>query len=240
MIKGLRKAILCLIIVGIHAPRANAQRNISDIGAWYMYFWNAKIKDKAIGFQGDVQHRNWNLGGDLEQLLLRGGVTYSPNKAVKFTLGYGHITTGTLGTQLKSTTQESRIYQEALLPHQVGNRVYLTHRFRFEQRFAESQNFRTRFRYNIFMNIALNQQKMQKGTFYLALYNELFINGQRRVSPTNMVQYYDRNRLYSALGYHVKDNLKIQLGFMNQTTNTIGKNQLQASLHHTIAAKEDK
>ena len=53
-----------------------------------MYFFSADLGDKGFGVQGDIQYRNWNFGGDLEQLLLRGGLTYKPKNAnVKFTLG---------------------------------------------------------------------------------------------------------------------------------------------------------
>ena len=149
------------------------------MGAWYMYFFNTTFRESPWGIQGDVQFRNWNIAGDLEQLLLRGGVTYKPKKAdIKLTFGYGNVTTGSYGTD-KSTSNESRIYQEALFPVQFGNRLYTNHRFRYEQRFVEGQDLRTRYRYNLFLNIALNKAVMDKRTLYLALYNELFINGQR-------------------------------------------------------------
>lgn len=234
MNKLIRVKLLACLSFFILSKGLMSQTFNDKLGAWYMYFWNTTIKEGPIGFQGDIQYRNWNIAGDLEQLLLRGGITYNPNKNVKLTLGYGNITTGTFGTALKGTTQESRIYQEALLPHKVGERVYLTHRFRYEQRFVENQDFRTRYRYNLFANIALNKKKMKKGTLYLALYNELFMNGQKRVSATATTQYFDRNRFYSAFGYYIKDNLKVQLGVMNQTNNVYGKNQTQLSLHHKI------
>lgn len=98
-----------------------------------MYFWNTQIKQGPWGFQGDVQYRNWNSIGDLEQLLLRGGLTYTPkNAAIKFTLGYGNIQTGTYGSS-NETSMEHRIYQEALFPQKIGERFYLTHRLRHEQ-----------------------------------------------------------------------------------------------------------
>ncbi len=182
--------------------------------------------------QGDIQFRNWNLGGDLEQLLLRGGITYKPkNTNIKFTLGYGNITTGTYGTD-NSTTAESRIYQEALYPVQFGNRFYTNHRFRYEQRFVENQDFRTRYRYNLFLNIPLNRAEMSEKTVYIGLYNEIFINGQRNIGNDNTVEIFDRNRLYGALGYIIKQGMKIQLGVMNQTTNNWSKNQVQLSFHH--------
>lgn len=202
------------------------------LGAWYMYFWNTQIKESPVGFQGDVQFRNWNLGGDLEQLLLRGGVTYQPKGfSAKFTLGYGHIWTGAPGDPT-TTTQESRIYQEALLPHHPGGRFYLTHRFRYEQRFVEGQDFRTRYRYNLFLNVPLTSKSIDQGTLYLALYNELFINGERGIGDGRTVELFDRNRSYAALGFAVKKSLKVQLGVMRQTTDNWAKNQVQLSLHH--------
>ena len=211
-----------------------AQVNEDKLGTWYMYFFNTTFKESSWGIQGDVQYRNWNIAGDLEQLLLRGGVTYQPKKAdIKLTFGYGNITTGSYGAD-KSTSAESRIYQEALFPVKFGNRFHTSHRFRYEQRFVENQDFRTRYRYNMFINIPLNKTEMEKKTLYLALYNELFINGQRQIGNNNTVEIFDRNRFYFALGYIIKKGFKIQLGAMNQTTNNWSKNQLQVSLHQVF------
>lgn len=202
----------------------------SQMGAWYMYFFNTSHEKSKIGFQGDVQYRNWNIAGDLEQLLLRGGVTFKPEKAnIKFTLGYGNITTGAFGED-NSTINESRIYQEALFPTKIGERFYLNHRLRYEQRFVEDQSLRTRYRYNLFVNVALNQKEMKEKTIYLALYDEIFINGTGM--PGQNI--FDRNRAYIALGYVLKKGMKFQLGIMNQTTNTVNKNQLQLSFHHAF------
>lgn len=210
----------------------NSQIDNDQLGAWYMYFFNTSFGEGPWGVQGDIQYRNWNIGGDLEQLLIRGGFTYQPKTTnIKFTLGYGNVTTGAFG-DTKSTTQESRIYQEALFPVQFGNRFFTTHRFRYEQRFVEGQDFRTRYRYNLFLNIAINKSGMEPKTVYLALYNELFINGQRNIGENKTVELFDRNRFYTALGYVIKKGLKVQAGIMNQSTNSWKKNQLQVSLHH--------
>jgi hypothetical protein len=230
----MRKLTLLTILLATigFQKEASAQINEDQIGAWYMYFFSADLKDKGFGIQGDVQYRNWNLGGDLEQLLLRGGLTYKPKNAnVKFTLGYGNITTSEFGSGTSSVS-ESRIYQEALLPHKVADRIYLTHRFRYEQRLVEDQDFRTRYRYNLFLTVPLNSKVIEKKTIYFALYNELFINGQREISFNKFVQIFDRNRFYAAVGYCITDNLKVQVGMMRQTTNSWDKRQLQVSCHH--------
>lgn len=224
--------LVWISLMGI--PRAYAQFDEDQLGAWYMYFFSGKMGEGPWGVQGDAQFRNWDLGGDLEQLLLRGGITYSPENAnIKFTLGYGNITTGAFGDD-NSTVTESRIYQEALFPTVFADRFFLTHRFRYEQRWVEGQDMRTRYRYNLFMNIPLNQPNLKQGAIYLALYNELFINGERSIGSGNTVEIFDRNRFYTAVGYSIKDNLRTQLGVMKQTTNNWSKNQLQWSLHHSF------
>lgn len=213
---------------------SNAQVESGKTGAWYMYFFDHQFKESSFGFQGDIQYRNWNLGGDLEQLLLRAGATYRPKGInAKFTLGYGHITSGAFGDS-DDTSSESRIYQEALLPHKLGNRVYLTHRFRYEQRFVDNQDFRTRYRYNLFMNIPFNKSSIEKNAFYAALYNELFMNGQKEIGDNREVAFFDRNRTYLGIGYVLKKGMKFQLGWMNQKTNSVGKAQLQLSFHHNF------
>ena len=203
-------------------------------GAWYMYFFNTEFGDSNFGVQGDIQYRNWNIMGDLEQLLLRGGLTYSPENAnIRFTLGYGNITTGAYGDS-DETVVENRIYQEVLLPQKVGNRFFLTHRYRYEQRFVDDQDFRTRFRYALFMNVVLNQQSLDKNAFYIALYNELFINGEKETGENLEVDLFDRNRTYFGLGYGITDKLRVQAGWMKQITSNWQKGQLQLSLHHRL------
>lgn len=212
---------------------ALSQVNEDKVGAWYMYFWNTNFSESKVGLQGDLQYRNYNLIGDLEQLLLRGGITYNPITSIKLTLGYGHITTGIPG-QSNHTSRESRIYQEALLPHKISQRILLTHRFRYEQRWVENQDLRTRFRYNLFLNLPLNQPNLSKNSIYLAFYNEIFINGERNIGDGLRVELFDRNRLYSGIGYGLKENLRMQLGYLEQTGSLISKGQWQVSLHHTF------
>lgn len=223
---------LCLILFLCTPLCAQTGPDEDQLGSWYMYFFNTSFGDGPFGVQGDIQYRSWNAGGDLEQLLLRGGLTYRPEEVnALFTLGYGNITTGAFGDS-DATTGESRIYQEALLPQKLGKRFQLTHRFRYEQRWVEDQDFRTRYRYNIFVNVLLNATEMEKKTLYLALYNELFINGQKDIGDGREVQYFDRNRTYLGLGYALADNLRVQAGWMRQTTVNWTKDQAQLSLHH--------
>jgi len=67
---------------------------------------------------------------------------------------------------------------------------------------------------------------------YVALYNELFINGQRDIGDGRVVEIFDRNRMYLGMGYMLNPNMKFQLAWMNQITDTQNKGQLQLSMHH--------
>lgn len=128
------RKLLTIFFVLFIGGGLNAQTPDEDQpGAWYMYFFQKNFEDSRFGIQGDYQFRFWDLGGDLEQILLRTGATFKPDDAdILFTLGYGHIITGQFG-EGSNNFSESRIYQEALFPGKVGGRFLFTHRVRYEQ-----------------------------------------------------------------------------------------------------------
>jgi hypothetical protein len=197
-------------------------------------FLQRQFKDSQWGIQGDFQYRDWQGLGDMEQLMLRSGLTFTPkDSGVMFTLGYANITTGQFGEN-DDTFGENRIYQEALFQQKLGSRFYLTHRFRYEQRFVENQDFRTRYRYNLFLNVPLNKKDLSPNAIYVALYNELFINGETGIGDNRSVELFDRNRTYMGMGYVLSPTIRFQLGWMNQKTVNWGKGQLQISMHHNF------
>ena len=226
---------LCLCLAGAVAPGvSSAQVDEDQAGSWYMYFWNVPAGDKAFGFQGDIQHRNWDSGGDLEQLLIRGGVTWRPEGgATQFTLGVANIASEPYGPSGEAV-RENRLYQEASIPQRVGRRLFLTHRFRFEQRWVDQQDFRLRGRYFFGLNYPFNQDDLGKGARYFSFYNETFINLNRDIGDGRSVDAFDRNRLYAAVGFSLTDTLRLQVGYMHQQNNAFGKGQLQFGLFHTL------
>jgi hypothetical protein len=224
-----------LVLVGAMlapgAVLAQTPVDFDQLGAWYMLFWSTRPDDSSVGLQGDVQHRNWNPGTDLEQLLIRGGLTYDmPESPVRLTGGVAHITSGAFGDS-DETSAERRVYQEALVRQSLGPIVSVRHRYRYEQRWVDGQDFRTRFRYALFGDVALNGRGTGDGSIYLALYNEVFINGELEIGGSRSVERFDRNRFYTALGFGVSDRSQLQAGYMIQTVPGGSKGQLQVSLH---------
>lgn len=231
--KPLNATALLALFASLLSQPALAMVDEDQTGLWSMYFWNTSFGDSQFGMQGDVQYRQFDLGEDLEQLLIRGGLTWQPEdmKGTLLTFGYANITSGTFGSS-DSKSNEHRAYQEALLSQQPAEWLYLRHRFRFEQRWVEDQDFRTRVRYAIFADVPVNGVKPGPGSLYLAFYNEVFVNGQRDIGNDTEVELFDRNRTYAALGYGMRNGMRVQFGYMHQETDAIGKGQLQLSLHH--------
>jgi len=204
-----------------------------ETGLWSMYFFSGDFGESRWLVQGDLQYRQWSIGEDTEQILRRGAIGYRPGDGrMVLAGGYAFITTKSFGSG-GPETDEHRVYQEALIPQSVGQRVFLTHRLRSEQRWVDNQDFRTRYRYALFANIPLNRKDLSPGAYYLALYNELFINGERDTGR-GRVDYFDRNRAYAGLGYSISKGLRVQVGVMRQDTQNLDRTQLQLGLHHNF------
>ncbi|OEK09740.1 hypothetical protein A8C32_12575 [Flavivirga aquatica] len=192
------------------------QSQDSNLGNWLIYIGNKKLNSKW-NVHNEVQYRNYDAIGDLEQLLLRTGLGYTFNeKKSNILLGYGYIKsenyTGT--TNNKVSVNEHRIFQQFISGQKVGN-VKLSHRYRFEQRFVED-DFKLRFRYFLGLKIPLSNK--EKNKYYLSAYNEIFLNSKTAI--------FDRNRVYGGLGYNLNKNIRFEFGYMNQFFETASRDQL--------------
>ncbi|MBD0824727.1 DUF2490 domain-containing protein [Aestuariibaculum marinum] len=185
----------------------------SDFGNWLIYIGNKKFNSKW-NIHNELQYRNYNAIGDLEQLLLRTGLGYSFNENKNnVLLGYGYILSGNYidDSENKQSINEHRIFQQFISKQQIG-RLALNHRYRFEQRFLEDE-FKIRFRYFLGFNLPFKTNSR----WYLSAYNEIFLNSKSKV--------FDRNRLYGGLGYKFNSNIKFEAGYMNQFLETSNRDQ---------------
>jgi len=189
----------------------------SNLGNWFMYIGNKKLNSNW-NIHNEVQYRNYNAIGDMEQLLLRTGIGYNlTQNNNNLLLGYGFIRSENyVLPDQKLGNNEHRVFQQ-FITRQSFNRVGLQHRYRFEQRFLEN-DFKLRFRYFLSVNVALSKPTIEKNTFYLSAYNEIFIQSNNNL--------YDRNRLYAGLGYAINKDFKIELGYMNQLFNQGSRDQI--------------
>lgn len=203
------------LILGLMLP-SMVQSQDSNFGNWLIYIGNKKLNQKW-NLHNEIQYRNYNAIGDLEQLLLRTGLGYTFNENKNnVLLGYGYILSENyIGNSNETTSvNEHRIFQQFITKQKIGQ-VKLNHRYRFEQRFVES-NFKMRFRYFLGLNVPLSNK--EKNNYYVSAYNEIFLNTKSAV--------FDRNRLYGGIGYHLNKNIKLEAGYMNQFFENGNRDQL--------------
>jgi hypothetical protein len=185
-----------------------SQGQESNFGNWLIYIGNKKINTKW-NIHHEIQYRNYDAIGDLEQLLLRTGLGYTFNEIKSNVLmGYGYILSEnyTGNNNDKTSINEHRIFQQFTSKQNIGA-IQLNHRYRFEQRFVES-DFKLRFRYFLGLNIPLINTENDEKRFYLSAYNELFLNTKSAV--------FDRNRVFGGIGYQLNQNIRLEVGYMNQ------------------------
>lgn len=189
----------------------------SDLGNWLIYFGDKKINQKW-NWHHEVQYRSFNLIDDTDQLLLRTGIGYNLSENNNnILMGYAFIYSEPYISETEKTNfNEHRVYQQFITRQNFG-RLSLQHRYRFEQRFFED-DFRFRIRYFLSTNIALNKKQMEDKTVYLSVYNEIFVNTEQN--------YFDRNRLFGGVGYRFSKHCRTEIGLMNQTTNSVSRNQI--------------
>ena len=206
-----KKLLIILFLINILSVKS--QEN--GIGNWLIYFGNKDL-NSTLNWHHEIQYRNYNLLGELEQLLIRTGLGYDVNENNNILLGYGFIDSRNrvIETNEISKVNEHRIYQQFISKQAIG-KLKIQHRYRFEQRFIED-DFKLRYRY--FLSLKIPLQKTNK-KYYISAYNELFVNATGENT-------FDRNRIYGGLGYALNSNIKLELGYMNQIFNTSSRDQI--------------
>ena len=195
------------------------------------YLGNQKISNR-FNFHNEIQNRNNNANGSINQLLLRTGLGYNLSNRINFLIGYAFIKTISKDdtANFKNQTNENRIFQQVILKQNCNNFLF-THRLRIEERFIK-KNTEYRFRYNLSINKPLNKSTIIKNTIYASVYNELFICPKKN--------FFDRNRTFAGLGFAFNKYVKIEAGYMVQRSSINTLKQIQLLLFNNTPLKIEK
>jgi len=202
---------------------SQAKEHTLNYNGWLMYFGSHKFSDK-LGLHAEGQWRRNEVILSPQQLLLRTGINYHFSKNAFATAGYCFVETYPYGEfASKATFPEHRLWEQLQLRSLLGS-VELITRLRQEQRFVNNPVYKdsiykpgdpvysnrtrlmTRFSFPFRGNAIVDK------SFYLSLYNEIFINYGKNVGANTI----DQNRAYLALGYKIPKVGRLEIGYLNQ------------------------
>lgn len=219
---GRSTGFFLVIIFSCWSGYAQNQARDQPLGNWLMYFGDNKI-NKKWGVHSELQLRNYGVPNTLHQTLTRLGAHYYISPVSMVSAGYGLIYTAPAsGMEGAQIVLENRIWEQLILRHRTYN-LFLEHRYRLEQRFVNNQTtgasiYDNRIRYRLQALFPLYNFSPHLRHLFLASYNEVFMNLGRELSG----QFFDRNRLYFAIGYQLNPKFNLQFGYLNQVISLPG------------------
>jgi len=110
--KLFKECILLFALFAFVMPN-KSQAQDSNIGNWLIYIGNKKLKN-GWNIHNEVQYRNYDAIGDLEQLLLRTGIGYNlTENNNNLLVGYGYILSENYigDSNDKVSVNEHRVFQ---------------------------------------------------------------------------------------------------------------------------------
>jgi hypothetical protein len=151
---------------------------------------------------------------------------YVNNKLTISPVGYVYIWNFIYGDQPAAViNNEHRLYQELKFKHAAG-KFSFTHRFRTEERFIQfhsgnavdgfvdekyDKNVQLRLRHRVWVNYALNGDRVEAKTWYIPALVEAFVSWGNPAYITYEGKL-DQLRLYTGIGYQLNKNANIQVG----------------------------
>src|SRR5260221_8054141 len=215
---------ICLAIAGRTQGQPLGRQVVNLSLQWVSLNSNIKLS-KKLGLTLDGQFRFAEFGN--MQHMLRAGMDYYVTKKLSVVpIGYSYIQNYLYGKQTASyANNERRIWQQ-IGYKQAVSRVAISHRLRFEERFIQVHtknandqvvnngftNHQFRVRYRALANIPLNHGKMEPKTYYISIWDEIFVSHGKSVTYHEP----DQNRIFAGPGYQITKDLAVQGGFLYQ------------------------
>jgi hypothetical protein len=222
-----------LISVALLATNFRLLAQDDKVGTWGIV---------TVTLPGDSTHR-WGAYTELQTRTntlfnqafyyeIKGGISFDIANNYTALIGTGrYITYDYNDLDAPPTAKETRLWEQMVI-NQFLDRIKIEHRYRVEQRFFET-GYRNRFRYRLNIAIPLNHRKFIANTWYVAAFNEIFIN--------NRAPHFERNRLSAGLGYQFTKSLTLQTAWTNQYNYSqnkgSAKNNLAINLMYRFSRK---
>lgn len=223
------KQVFCFLFL-LNAFNTNAQ-----LGSFTYMSMKTNFRNNW-GVFAEAQIRSLRFYDDFHYYEYKAGVNYNIKNNFSLQAGLGNYDTYNAGGNFKTPllNDEFRTWLQFTMKQNL-DRLKFEHRYRAEQRWT-SDGYRNRFRYRLQVVVPINKKKLETGTFYTAVWNEVHFS--------NKASYFERNRLFVGFGYELNDNFAIQTGFIHQNdyrlTDETGRNFLQLAFLYEFAIKKNK
>lgn len=222
-----RNMLRCYIgLVGLllmipYAAKTQVVKNTTQVNQiWTGYFNQTRFSSKW-GLWTDLQLRTQeNFADNLSQSLVRFGLTHYLTDNTKVTFGYAWINHFPADNHANISRPEHRLWQQ-IQWHTKYPRLRLMQWLRLEEKFrrkvlsadalGQDYNYNWKIRYNFLLNVPLGQKAFAPNTFSFVANDELHINFGNEI----VYNYFDQNRFFLGLGYHMNAADQIQFGYMN-------------------------
>jgi Protein of unknown function (DUF2490) len=224
------KKLFCLSVAVLVASLFLALNAQSQFTGWLASFNTFKTGEKT-SIHADIQLRSTDEIKQVQTFLIRSGLNIHLNKKTTATVGYAFISNKRTVSNVSGYAPEHRVWEQLLYNHKLST-IFISHRFRLEQRFIsksivvnnELKNdgsvYANRFRYFIRNILPVKKEAAFKKGMFVALQNEVFVNFGN--TSTVNGKFFDQNRLYLAAGLRLSPKADLEIGYMNQYVNGRG------------------
>jgi hypothetical protein len=206
------KSLLLVLVMAL--PSLTFAENVNTTGAVSFLSLAKKVsKYSSLNFyhydiynfeKKTLQTRDFAAG--MTQTYFQTSYSYQYLPTVTLTVGHIFQQSNPFNEERQN---ENRIFEQVVFSQNI-QALFLTHRFRFEERLVDSEgvtDFRTRLRYQFGARRALRGNSIDRGEFYLNTYNEFYFSttGERNAL-------FSDDWLFLGLGFATKAMGSFELG----------------------------
>ena len=215
------------LVLSLHSTFAQSagREKVSQGLQWFALTSNIKMT-KRLTLMAEGQFR---FADDFDQQQYQARTALDLNLTDHLTiapLGYVYTWNYRYGKQpAQYENNEHRMFQQIFYKHNLG-RLKVDHRLRTEERFIQQHstmsdgtvvddgyiNKQFRVRYRFMAKLPLNSPTVEPGTYYAAVYDEVFFSWGEKVTYHRA----DQNRIFAGLGYQFDDRLGVIGGLLHQ------------------------
>lgn len=186
---------------------------------WFLLLNKFSVNDKWL-VGNEFHWRRHDYFDQQKQIIIRPWVDYKAAPGFVASFGYSYLRSAGHGVFVDNiTTNEHNIWEQVTLSHSPWNNVEFSHRLRLEHRWSQVQPgfmdedipvvYRNRFRYRLTAKVGISEH------WYAHIFDELWVNVNEGIHITN----FDRNWIYTGIGYKIDEHYSVELAYLDQWDN---------------------